>query len=95
MPFLFARRPAPGKNALTHTKPAAFWGDVLCHPRGGAIRPFFLVAGLYFLEVALAEHAVDCSVLREQRREEEKPATRESLVCPYVAVFSQKGSKIS
>ena len=43
----------------------------------------------------LAEHAEDCSVLREQRREEEKPATRESLVCPYVAVFFQKGSKIS
>lgn len=37
----------------------------------GAIRPFFLAAGLYFLEGALAEHAVDCSVLREQRREEE------------------------
>ena len=24
MPFLFARRPAPGKNALTHTKPETF-----------------------------------------------------------------------
>ena len=95
MPFLFARRPAPGKNALTHTKPAAFWGCALCHLRRGAIRPFFLAVGLYFLEGALAEHAEDCSVLREQRREEEKPATRESLVCPYVAVFFQKGSKIS
>jgi len=95
MPFLFARRPAPGKNALTHTKPAAFWGCALCHLRRGAIRSFFLAAGLYFLEGALAEHAEDCSVLREQRREEEKPAMRESLVCPYVAVFSQKGSKFS
>ena len=68
MPFLFARRPAPGKNALTHTKPAAFLGCALCHLRRGAIRPFFLAAGLYFLEGALAEHAEDCSVLREQRR---------------------------
>ena len=56
---------------------------------------FTLAVGLYFLEGALAEHAEDCSVLREQRREEEKPATRESLVCPYVAVFFQKGSKFS
>ena len=72
-----------------------FLGCALCHLRRGAIRPFFLAAGLYFLEGALAEHAEDCSVLREQRREEEKPATRESLVCPYVAVFFQKGSKMS
>lgn len=93
MPFLFARRPVPGKNALTHTKPAAFWGCALCHLRRGAIRPFFLAAGLYFLEGALAEHAEDCSVLREQRREEEKPATRESLVCPHVAYFSKRGAK--
>ena len=63
MPFLFARRPAPGKNALTHTKPAAFLGCALCHLRRGAIRPFFLAAGLYFLEGALAEHAADCNVL--------------------------------
>ena len=75
MPFLFARRPVPGKNALTHTKPAAFLGCALCHLRRGAIRPSFLAAGLYFLEGALAEHAEDFIVLREQRREEEKPET--------------------
>ena len=95
MPFLFARRPAPGKNALTHTKPAAFLGDVLCHPRGVQSGPSFLLLDFIFQRGALAEHAVECSVLREQRREEEKPAMRESLVCPYVAVFSQKGSKFS
>lgn len=75
--------------------PNAAFGVCFMPSQKGAIRPFFLAAGLYFLEGALAEHAEDCSVLREQRREEEKPATRESLVCPYVAVFFQKGSKIS
>ena len=87
--------PKAGAGKERAHPPAAFLGCALCHLRRGAIRPFFLAAGLYFLEGALAEHAEDCSVLREQRREEEKPATRESLVCPYVAVFFQKGSKIS
>lgn len=64
MPFLFAPKPVPGKNALTHTKPAVFFGVVLCHPGEGAIRPFFLAAGLHFLEGAMAEHAVDCGRLQ-------------------------------
>lgn len=91
----FRSKASAGKERTHPHQTCGLLGCALCHPRGGAIRSFFLAAGLYFLEGALAEHAEDCSVLREQRREEEKPATRESLVCPYVAVFFQKGSKIS
>ena len=48
MPFLFARRPVPGKNALTHTKPAAFWGCALCHLRRGQSGPSFLLLAFIF-----------------------------------------------
>ena len=91
----FCPKAGAGKERAHPHQTCGLLGVCFMPSQKGAIRPFFLVAGLYFLEGALAEHAEDCSVLREQRREEEKPATRESLVCPYVAVFFQKGSKIS
>ena len=72
-----------------------FGGVLYAISEGVQSGPSFLLLAFIFQRGALAEHAEDCSVLREQRREEEKPATRESLVCPYVAVFFQKGSKIS
>ena len=90
--FPFCPEATAGKNALTHTKPAAFFGGCFMPSRGVQSGPSFLLLAFIFQRGALAEHAVDCSVLREQRREEEKPAMRESLVCPYVAVFSKRGA---
>ena len=72
-----------------------FGGVLYAISEGGQSGPSFLLLAFIFQRGALAEHAVDCSVLREQRREEEKPAMRESFVCLHVAVFFQKGSKIS
>ena len=48
MPFLFARRPVPGKNALTHTKPAAFWGVLYAIPEGVQSGPSFLLLAFIF-----------------------------------------------
>ena len=66
----FRPKASAGKErAHPHQTCGLFGGCFMPSQRG--CNPAFLVAGLYFLEVALAEHAVDCSVLREQRREGE------------------------
>ena len=91
----FRPKASAGKECTHPHQTCGLLGVCFMPSQKGAIRSFFLAAGLYLEDGALADPAEDGSVLREQRRDEEKPATRESLVCPYVAVFFQKGSKIS
>ena len=95
MPFLFAegQRRERTRSPTPNLRPLG--GVLYAISEGEQSGPSFLLLAFIFQRVALAEHAVDCSVLREQRREEEKTAMRESLECPHVAVFFQKGSKIS
>ena len=65
----FCPKAGTGKERAHPHQTCGLLGVCFMPSQKGAIRPFFLVAGLYFSEGALAEHAVDCNVLREQRRE--------------------------
>jgi len=67
----FCPKASAGKERAHPHQTCGLLRECFMPSQRGTIRPFFLAAGLYFLEGALAEHAVDCSVLREQRREEE------------------------